>query len=323
MFAVSMVQDAFRYMQAGRHIGRIGVNLRDGSGGALNLGVVPTHSTIKTQLDPTASYLLAGGLKGLGRATSSWLVEHGARSLIFLSLNAGCDKSDIDLAQELSSMDCHVQFVKGPVTCTENVERCVRDARRPLKGIFNMAMVLHDESFVKLSFDQWDQVICPKINGTRNLHNVTESAGLKLDFFVLFSSLSGIIGQPGQTPYAAANTFLDAFVGYRKSLGLKTSSIDLGAVQDVGYISRTKGLLQTMSSGGFMPLKEQDMLDSVSLAIKLSQNMDDSPESNLLSSEQSTFTVGLKSTIPLDSPANRAPWEKDRRIAIYHNEMSA
>ncbi|PVH95312.1 putative polyketide synthase [Periconia macrospinosa] len=320
MFEASAVQDAFRYMQAGRHIGRIGVRLRDSSG-TPSLGVVSSRSKMNTRLDPTASYLLVGGLKGLGRATSSWLVEHGARSLIFLSRNAGCDQNDIELANELSSMDCDVQFVKGSVTSIEDVERAVRNARRPLKGIFNMAMVLRDESFAKLSFDQWDQVIRPKVHGTWNLHHVIEAAGIKLDFFVLFSSLSGIIGQPGQTHYAAANTFLDAFVGYRKSLGLKASSIDLGAIQDVGYISRTKGLLQNMSSGGFMPLREQEMLDSVSLAMK-SQSTDTSG-SSLLSSEQSTFTVGLRSTIPLDVPANRAVWKRDRRMAVYHNEINA
>jgi hypothetical protein len=76
-----------------------------------------------------------------------------------------------------------------------------------------MTMVLHDQAWQKMTIDEWNGATPPKVRGTWNLHNETES--LNLDFFILFSSLSGIVGRPGQANYARANTFLDAFVKFR------------------------------------------------------------------------------------------------------------
>lgn len=73
-----------------------------------------------------------------------------------------------------------------------------------------MSMVLRDENFESMTFDDWRTASAPKVQGTWNLHNATLKADL--DFFLLFRSLSGSVGQPGQANYASANTFLDAFV---------------------------------------------------------------------------------------------------------------
>lgn len=106
-----------------------------------------------------------------------------------------------------------------------------------------------------------------KIQGTWNLHNAAVSAGLNLDFFVLFSSLSGIIGQPGQANYASGNTFLDTIVQYRTNLGLIASAIDIGAVADVGYIAENRDLMKKLTNIGFKALKEQEVLDALVVAI--------------------------------------------------------
>lgn len=75
--------------------------------------------------------------------------------------------------------------------------------------------------------------------GSRKLEPPPGHENEPLDFFVSFSSISGLIGQPGQANYAAANTFLDAFVLYRQSLGLRASVMDLGIVNDIGYVSES------------------------------------------------------------------------------------
>ncbi len=82
-----------------------------------------------------------------------------------------------------------------------------------------MSMVLSDRSFNSMTIEDWNAAVDPKVKGTWNLHHESVSAAADLDFFVLFSSISGIIGQPGQGNYASANTFLDAFAQYRMTLG--------------------------------------------------------------------------------------------------------
>lgn len=210
VFDMASTPDAFRYMQRGQHIGRICVSIRKSPADTeLNASMVSSPSSIS--LNESVTYLLVGGLGGLGRAVSTWMVEKGARHLIYLSRNAGVNADDQFFFDELNSMGCHVYAIRGSVINVEDVTRAVAAAKYPLKGILQMSMVLSDENFSKMSLNQWETVVQPKVQGTWNLHNATLAAGLDLDFFVLFSSLSGIIGQPGHANYAGANTFLDAF----------------------------------------------------------------------------------------------------------------
>lgn len=311
--------NAFKYMQSGRHIGRICMSLRESSESTnLDATILDRASTL--ELYDLASYLLVGGLGGLGRAISTWMVEHGARHLIYLSRNAGWGSDDELFVHELNSMGCQVQLVQGSVLNPEDVIRAVEEATLPLKGILQMSMVLRDEHFFKMTLDQWDAANLPKVHGTWNLHNATVSAGLDLDFFVLFSSLSGIIGQPGQANYASGNTFLDAFVQYRTNLGLPASAINIGAVADVGYISQNRELMQKMAATGFNAVKEQEVLDALIVAMtrkRIGKNECRNDSSRFV--DRNSFVLGLGSTVPLNSPASRAVWRKDRRMAIYHN----
>jgi len=103
--------------------------------------------------------------------------------------------------------------------------------------------------------DYHDVVTC-KVAGTWNLHNVSLEEVRNLDFFSMLSSISGVVGQKGQANYAAANAFLDAFAVYRRRLGLKANSIDLGAVEEVGYISRNNELLQIFDPLTWQPINE-------------------------------------------------------------------
>ncbi len=90
--------------------------------------------------------------------------------------------------------------------------------------------------------------ISPKVQGTWNLHNTAMQENLSLDFFTMLSSISGVIGQKGQANYAAANVFLDSFSAYRHGLGLPACSVDLGMIEDVGYISERGALLERFDS---------------------------------------------------------------------------
>lgn len=127
---------------------------------------------------------------------------------------------------------------------------------------------LQDKIFDSMTIDEFHQGATPKVAGTWNLHNVALEQGLDLDFFTMLSSISGVVGQRGQAQYAAANVFLDAFATYRRQvLGLRANSVDLGAVEDVGYVSRNTELLQIFDPTAWTPINETLLLEIVEQSI--------------------------------------------------------
>ena len=178
-----------------------------------------------------------------------------------------------------------------------------------------------------MTFVQWQTATQPKIKGTWNLHEALQAQKQPLDFFFLFSSVSGIGGQWGQANYAAANTFLDAFVQYRHSLGLPASVLDIGAMDDVGYLSQNNSILEALRATSLHILHEQDLLDSLQLMIDRSRP----PPPRTISPSQLTTTyinpsqvaLGVRSNLPLSAPNNRTIWKRDPRMAIYRNLESS
>ncbi|KAL5589253.1 hypothetical protein FOVSG1_011120 [Fusarium oxysporum f. sp. vasinfectum] len=237
---------AKEYMQQGVHLGKIVASMGDAS--SSKLSVQPRKEPVC--FVSSGSYLLVGGLGGLGRSISTWMVQRGARHLIYLSRSAGTHQKHHDLAQELASLGCRVDFIQGSITSLDDVTTAVTRANGHLKGILQMSMVLCDQSFPNMAIDEWNTAVNPKVKGTWNLHNASLSANADLDFFILFSPLSGIIGQPGQAHYAGANTFLDAFSQYRASLGLPACAIEIGAMEEVGYMAEHQGIMQKLKASG-------------------------------------------------------------------------
>ncbi|KXT04055.1 hypothetical protein AC578_4908 [Pseudocercospora eumusae] len=322
VFPATQTHDAFRYMQKGQHIGRVCISIPHNTAPAVEstTNFETTRRVATVAFNPHASFLMVGGLGGLGRAISSWMVEHGAREMIYLSRSAGKTPANDSFVAELESMGCAVKLVAGDVTKVEDVEKALSLASHPVKGVVQMSMVLRDQNFKNMSFEDWNAVARPKVQGTRALHEATSNAGLDLEFFVLFSSLSGVIGQPGQANYAAANTFLDAFAQYRNSQGLPASVIDIGAVEEVGYISEQQGMINSMKATGFKGISEQELLDAMNLAMLRNPGPAASRSRNDDKFTSPTgFVLGLGSTISLTSSSNRAVWKRDRRMAAYHN----
>lgn len=129
--------EALKALQNADHIGK--VVLRMPQDGSTIPGVRPAGLLA---LDPKGSYLLAGGLGGLGRSVAIWMVEHGARSLIFLSPSAGLNGNDENFFRELVSLGCIVSAVTGKTQNKEDVENAISSAPNPIKGVIQLAMVL-------------------------------------------------------------------------------------------------------------------------------------------------------------------------------------
>jgi hypothetical protein len=137
VYEATEVVDAFRYMQQGVHMGKILVKMpEDPATLAFSPGLSPFS------FNPDASYLLAGGLGGLGRSVSTWMVEQGARHLVYLSRSAGQSEGDKAFVRELETQGCQAICVTGDVTIKEDVERAVFLCPRPLAGVAQLSGVL-------------------------------------------------------------------------------------------------------------------------------------------------------------------------------------
>ncbi|KAH9984346.1 KR domain-containing protein [Xylariaceae sp. FL0662B] len=281
-FDAADIEDAFRLMQKGQHIGKIVVRIPSDLT-LLNAG--PSRPDLTFQAD--SSYLLVGGLGGLGGlggSVSTWMAERGAANLVYLSRSGGANPEDDDLVRELQAAGCNAQIFTGSVTNMRDIRRVINEARFPIAGIINATMVLRSGMFAEMTHSDWEDVMAPKFLGTWNLHNAFFSNSL--DFFILFSSMSGMVGPRGQANYAAANTFLDAFVQYRESLGM---------------------------------LSEHDLLNALEMAIRRPRaqmsTWENGATTGYLSENQ--IGLGLRTTHPLASPQTYITWKRDPRMGEY------
>ena len=155
---------------------------------------VPTVSRAnKLQLNQDVSYLLTGGLGGLGRLISTWLVERGARSLVFLSRSADSTESH-GFLRELESTGCTVTVVPGKAESAVDIHKAISKAPSPIRGVIHLAIVLKDSSIATMTHADWHAANAPKVNGAWNIHLAFTSSN-SLDFFVLASSLDTVVEQ--------------------------------------------------------------------------------------------------------------------------------
>lgn len=197
----------------------------------------------------------------------------------------------------------------GDVTKFTCVEAALKQATRPVKGIMQMSAVMRDKPLSQMTFSEWEQCVRPRVQGTWNLHHATSSADL--DVFLLLSSICGITGQPVQSNYNSANTFLDAFVNYRHGQNLAASVVDIGLMGCTGIMVReNRELNQKLMAGGYYFLNEQDLLDALTIAIAYSR-----PGKDMLMNK-SQLGLGLRSTKSMTDPANRVAWKRDARMAV-------
>ncbi|KAL6817690.1 reducing type I polyketide synthase [Trichoderma camerunense] len=207
--------------------------------------LVPTGSEMKRsmKLRDDACYLLVGGLKGICAPLAIYLAKHGAKFLAVLCRSNYDDQKSARAIKDIRAVGCHVDLFQGDVTRFEDVQRVYRDAQRPIAGVVQASMVLRDRPFAKMTAEEYHEVLACKVEGSWNLHSVSESMGLELDFFTMFSAaLSGVCSHKGQANYSAGNTFQDALAGYRLRLGKRACTVDLGLVEDAGYVHEHQGL---------------------------------------------------------------------------------
>ncbi|KAK1855639.1 polyketide synthase [Colletotrichum chrysophilum] len=317
-FDADAAEECFRHMQKGQHIGKIVLKM-DGLSAIQTAGCSPSF---QSSFDGDSAYLIVGGLGGLGRLVSNWMVEHGARHFVYLSRQGGDTEENQNFFKELEDQGCVISAVKGSITSLADVEKAIVTSQKPTRGVINMSMTLRDQGFTKMTHEEWTTAVDPKVLGTWNLHNACVSCGLELDFFLLFSSISGIVGQKGQANYAGANTFLDAFVQYRHSLGMAAASIDVGAMIDYGYLAENPVTMEKLTAQGMYGVKIPQLLDAVSVLVNQPiPQLSKIPTRTFFNPSQ--LILGHRSLTSLLDPSNRVIWKEDSRMTVYYNSDGA
>ncbi|WP_433227496.1 type I polyketide synthase [Actinomadura formosensis] len=218
------------------------VAVRDGVRHVARLVRRASPRTVRTDVvRRDATYLVTGGLGALGLLVGRWLVEHGARHLVLVGRGDPDDGADREL-RSLRDAGAEVRVARADVSDEQALARVLADAAAsmpPIRGVVHAAGVLDDATLGTLDPARLLAVLEPKVAGAWNLHNLT--ADLPLDLFVMFSSLAGVLGSPGQGNYAAANAFLDALASLRASQGRPALSIAWGAWENTGLSVRRAG----------------------------------------------------------------------------------
>ncbi|KAE8851971.1 hypothetical protein HRS9122_02258 [Pyrenophora teres f. teres] len=253
VFKQSDIEQAFRTLQEEKLVGKVVVEMK--SEELVEMEVAPNASKPLFRAD--ASYLVAGAFGGIGQSITRWMVENGAKHLILpsRSLVEGTDCARSQFVNELRTQGA---IVHAPVCDIANASQLestlVSLSSMPqVAGCIQAAMSMQDSSFAKMTIAQWHESLAPKVSGSWNLHTLLPR---NLDFFVMLSSSTGIMGSFGQANYTAGNTYQDNLALHRLRNGQRAHTLALSMVTGVGYVAqneqvqsllRVRGMLEEVS----------------------------------------------------------------------------
>lgn len=255
-FPAERVVDAFRYMQQARQIGKVVVSFDGARIRAQSL--LPQIE--QTRFDGQSCYLVTGGLSGFGLETARWLARNGAGQVVLLSRRGIATPDAAEKLASIQSLGTQAIVLACDVTDCEALAKVLQhEGLLPLKGIFHAAMVIDDAVLGNLDPERMSRVLMPKITGAWNLHELTRDR--PLDHFVLYSSITTYIGNPGQANYVAANAWLEGLALLRRAQGLPATCIGWGPIGDAGYLTRNQAVKDALSSRlGAEPLRAEEAL---------------------------------------------------------------
>jgi myxalamid-type polyketide synthase MxaB len=265
VFPVDQVREAFRVLAQAKNIGKVVVEFP-----VVATEAAPPRARPDTPVRPDGTYLVTGGMGGLGLEVAQWLVERGARHLVLMG-RRGPGAAAAPYLRRMAESGARVECVTADVACPPDELRSVLGgvamSLPPLRGVVHAAGVIDDGPLTEQTWDRWQAVLAPKVSGAWSLHALTRDQ--PLDFFVCFSSIAATLGSMGQTSYAAGNAFLDALMQHRRARGLPGLSIGWGPWASVGMAARLDETHRTLiERRGFRPLSTRRSLSLMAHALE-------------------------------------------------------
>ncbi|KAL6885742.1 hypothetical protein GGI43DRAFT_432364 [Trichoderma evansii] len=297
-YSFGQIEQAFQLMQSSDNIGKVVLIPRPDD-------VVPVipGGLGAFRLSSNGTYVLVGGLGGIGRSIAKMLADKGAKHFVFLSRSGNTRPEAQALLDELRE-----QGVSSTVTAVDVADKAqleaalnkVKQSCPPIKGMINCAMDLKDGIYNNMTAKDWNLSLRPKLKATRNLHELLPA---DLDFFVCLSSIAGIIGNRGQANYNAGNNYQDSLMHHRAASGLAATSLNLSLVVGVGVSTEQDNVFQLLKNGDLIPQTETDVLNLVAAAVS--------------GRAPTQVAIGTASGGQLDKSSSNDPyWFDDSRFAI-------
>ena len=220
---------AIRTMSAAGHTGKLILDIPQA--GRSSVVLPPEQAPV---FRPDGSYIITGGLGGLGLFLAEKMAAAGAGRIVLTSRSEPTVKA-LETIELVRSIGSDVVVECGDIAQSDTAARLVATATAtglPLRGVLHAAAVVEDATLTNITDELMDRDWAPKVYGAWNLHEATASASL--DWFCSFSSAAALLGSPGQGAYAAANSWLDAFTHWRRAQGLPATAIAWGAWGEIG-----------------------------------------------------------------------------------------
>ncbi|XP_046964445.1 fatty acid synthase-like [Vanessa cardui] len=240
-FEKNQIETAFRYMRAGKHIGKVIVKIRDEEQNVritkprnIYMEAVPRY-----MCDEELVYIVVGGLGGFGLELADWLIMRGARKVVLTSRRGVRNGYQSSRLRAWAGYEADVQISTHDVTTEEGCEQILKIANSmgTVAAIFNLAVILKDSIFENQTPQTFATSFAPKALATMNLDKLSQKYCPNLKNFVIFSSVSCGRGNAGQTNYGFSNSVMERICERRKELGLSGLAIQWGAIGDVGVVA--------------------------------------------------------------------------------------
>ncbi|KAI8296086.1 Prosolanapyrone synthase [Colletotrichum sp. SAR 10_98] len=311
---ISQLDQALLNFSKGTHTGKLVVTFQNPTA---PVRMIPAYPSVS--FDPEASYVITGGLSGLGRSIIRWMSDRGARDIVVLSRRGAAVPEAKTLIDSLAQRGVRIRPLACDLSRPEQVADVIEKTRaeRPLKGVVHCAVSYQDISFERLSLDGWRDGLAAKVLGTRNLHEATKT--FPLDFFVMTTSILSVLSFATQSAYTASNNFQDQFARYRRRLGLPATAAQFGLVNDVGHLSTDNTTLELMARNKVLTMPESHFLRLLEPAFLPHEDVASDPlaaatyvtymdPAHMAAKEQQDVEAGIRSAAP-------PRWWSDGRVS--------
>lgn len=228
VFTDKQVEQAFRFMASGKHIGKVVIKVRDEEQQKIIQSTPKLISAIpRTYMHSEKSYIIAGGLGGFGLELAGWLISRGATKLVLSSRSGVKSGYQSLMIRRWVERGIQVSVDTSDVTTLAGTQKLLKESNKlgPIGGIFNLAAVLRDGLMEDQTADDFKTVCVPKVDATKYMDVASRELCPSLDYFICFSSVSCGRGNIGQANYGLANSAMERICESRQESGLPGTAI--------------------------------------------------------------------------------------------------